>query len=84
MNKDKIVINTCFAGDCKWRKQESCVVCSHPNAIIYYDLKKQCTNCGRKPNEQTNGCGGCMGRGAYVYPSAYEQCDCGGYEQNTK
>lgn len=25
-------------------------------------------------------CGACIGRGEYVYPFAYDNCDCGGYE----
>lgn len=29
-------------------------------------------------------CGKCTGRGEYVYPHAYEDCDCGGYEKSTK
>lgn len=82
-----VVINTllenhCFAGDCKWRVQgENCVHCSHPNAIKYKELKTKCKNCGRNPNEEKNGCGECIGRGRYVYPGMYEDCDCGGYER---
>ena len=74
--------NTCFSGNCKWIKQGKCVYCSHPNAIEYVELKAPCACCSRKPNENKNGCGACIGRGLYVYPFAYEQCDCGGYEKN--
>jgi hypothetical protein len=45
-------------------------------------LKKPCYNCGRKPNENIGGCGACIGRGQYVYPFAYDECDCEGYEPN--
>lgn len=73
--------NTCFSGDCKWRKQGSDRVhCSHPNAIKYRSITETCS-CGRKPNEIKGGCGKCIGRGSYVYPWAYEACDCGGYER---
>jgi hypothetical protein len=25
-------------------------------------------------------CGSCIGRGEYIYPGAYDKCDCGGYQ----
>ena len=72
---------TCFGGDCKWRKQgANCVHCYHPNAIEYKTLTKPCETCGRNPGVNKHGCGSCIGRGIYVYPYAYEQCDCNGYE----
>ena len=78
-----VLANRCFGGDCKWRKQgESCVHCSHPKAVKYIKLKSNCKICGRKPNEEKNGCGACIGRGLYVYPFAYDDCDCGGYERS--
>lgn len=58
--------------------------CSNPNAIQYLELKKPCSNCGRKPEVKKAGCGACIGRGKYIYPGAYEKCDCGGYENSTK
>lgn len=80
-----LIPDRCFAGDCKWRKQgENCVHCSHPDAVMYYPLKKPCHNCGRKPKEETGGCGACIGRGMYVYPYSYDECDCEGYEPKWK
>ncbi len=73
---------TCWHGRCKWLVQgESCVHCSHPNAVNYVELTKPCEMCGRLPGIEEKGCGNCIGRGHYVYPIAYEDCDCGGYEK---
>ena len=55
--------------------------CSHPDAINYVKLTKQCEVCGRLPEVEKGGCGNCIGRGNYAYPVAYENCDCGGYER---
>ena len=53
--------------------------CHHKDAIVYHDLKRPCKTCGRKPGAKAAGCGACIGRGAYIYPFAYDECDCGGY-----
>lgn len=75
----------CFAGDCKWRHQGAhCVQCIHPKAIKFNSLTEPCKYCGRKPKDHVNGCGGCIGRGTYIYPNVYEDCDCGGYEKAKK
>ena len=76
-----LIPDRCFAGNCKWRKQgETCVYCAHQDAVMYHNLKKPCSNCGRNPKQQNGGCGICVGRGHYVYPFAYDECDCEGYE----
>jgi len=73
--------NTCFAGKCKWAKQfPNSMACSNPKSIKYRKLDKPCETCGRKPMVERAGCGACIGRGLYIYPVAYEQCDCNGYE----
>ena len=58
--------------------------CAHPNAVQYKDIKEPCTNCGRKPGENSSGCGACMGRGRYCYPYVYSTCDCGGFEASKR
>lgn len=74
--------NKCFSGDCIYRMQgKSSVHCSYPDAVYYQDIKKPCHSCGRNPNQKKGGCGACLGRGAYIYPYAYESCDCGGYKK---
>ncbi len=56
------------------------MACTSPNNITYHKLDKPC-ECGRQPDVNENGCGRCIGRGKYIYPHIYEDCDCGGYEK---
>jgi len=73
--------NKCFSGHCKHKKQGTdCMHCASPKAIQYYELTEPCPVCGREPGVNRKGCGNCIGRGRYIYPGAYEDCDCGGYE----
>lgn len=66
---------------CKYATQTTaCVKCTHSNAVTYHDLKEPCKICGRKPGANEKGCGACTGRGNYIYPFAYNDCDCDGYE----
>ena len=68
-------------GYCKWNLQEdNCMHCHHPDRIEYKKIKKPCEYCGRKPKQESNGCGACTGRGLYTYPELYDQCDCKGFE----
>lgn len=74
--------NKCFSGNCKFAVQGSnCMHCSHKNAIIFKKINKSCEVCGRLVDSELLGCGNCMGRGHYIYPIAYEDCDCDGYEK---
>lgn len=74
------MINKCFGGNCKWRA-DGVPVCTHKNAVKFAPIKEPCTVCGRKPADHVNGCGACIGRGTYIYPFGYDDCDCGGYEK---
>lgn len=75
------MMGKCFANRCKWNKQgPNSMHCTHPNAIKFISLTKPCPFCRRKPNDHKRGCGECIGRGTYTYPTLYEDCDCGGYE----
>ena len=77
-----LTANKCWAGNCRWREHSQMgVACSHPKKKSYKRLKEPCPICDRKPNQEHSGCGACFGRGVYVYPHIYEDCDCGGYEQ---
>lgn len=83
MNAKNTTANKCF--QCKWVSQGSnCVHCANPNAVKYRELKNKCGVCGRNPKEEKGGCGACIGRGLYVYPFVYDNCDCGEYEQAKK
>jgi len=54
--------------------------CASPKKVLYNELKEPCEMCGRKPGRFKTACGNCTGRGRYIYPGAYEDCDCNGYE----
>lgn len=74
--------DTCFSGNCAFLKQGSTSMhCTHPNAVKLISLLEPCLHCGRRPNDNKPGCGICIGRGAYAYPMAYEDCDCNGYKR---
>lgn len=71
----------CFKDNCKHAIQgEGSMVCNSPKKITYINLSVPCPTCKRKPNSKKGGCGNCIGRGLYIYPNMYEQCDCNGYE----
>ena len=73
--------NKCIKGNCVFVKQgTSCLYCSHSEAIKYIELTDKC-ECGRTNKNREKGCGRCIGRGKYIYPCAYEQCDCNGYKK---
>jgi len=74
-------------------------ICKHPNAVIYHKLKTKC-ECGRFDPLwlwisiiwvckkigifKGKSCGACMGRGDYIYPLIYDQCDCNGWLRDNK
>lgn len=73
--------NNCFG--CKWLIQDVfCMHCNHKDRIIFQKLEKPCEYCGRKIHSKKGGCGACIGRGEYAHPNIYDQCDCGGYEED--
>ncbi len=81
----EIIPNKCFAGYCKFAKQgEQSMYCSSHKKILYYELTEPCPVCKRKPGQLKPACGNCIGRGRYIYPNAYEDCDCSGYEINNR
>ena len=71
--------NDCYS--CQWLKQgRNNMHCRHPKAIKYKEMLNTCA-CGRTNLQEHHGCGKCIGRGIYCYPTVYSKCDCGEFRQ---
>lgn len=77
------MVKECFKDKCKHAVQgKFSMHCNSSKKITYIELYENCPTCNRTPSNKKGGCGNCVGRGLYIYPHMYEQCDCNDFTPN--